>query len=190
MPIAMRRRSRRSFQILTGRGRRPRVSVSPLSPEDPEELKVALEEPSAYALLVAVYASGLGALLAYRRLTGKELPERVSWQDLALGGLASHKLARLVAKDKVATFVRRPFAHPSESAGPSELEERPRGRGVRRAVGELIVCPYCVDQWVATVYTGGLVAAPRLTRFLAATMTVVAISDFCQLAYRAAQQRA
>jgi hypothetical protein len=56
-------------------------------------------------------------------------------------------------------------------------------------VGELLVCPFCLDQWVATGYAAGLVVAPRATRFVASIMATVAISDFLQIGYKASEQR-
>ena len=57
------------------------------------------------------------------------------------------------------------------------------------AVGELLVCPYCIAQWIAGAFTVGYVVAPRATRLLAATWTVHAIADGAQLAYSAAENR-
>ena len=33
-----------------------------------------------------------------------------------------------------------------EPAGHGELEEHARGTGMRRAVGQLLTCPYCISQ--------------------------------------------
>lgn len=64
-----------------------------------------------------------------------------------------------------------------------------RGRGLRYAIGELLVCPYCIAQWVAGASALGYVFAPRLTRLLAAMWTMHAIGDAAQLAYSAAEKR-
>jgi hypothetical protein len=60
----------------------------------------------------------------------------------------------------------------------------------RHSLGELLTCPFCLDAWVATVFTIGLVFAPRLTRLVAGTATALAGSDFLQLAYARAQRAA
>jgi hypothetical protein len=57
-------------------------------------------------------------------------------------------------------------------------------------VGELISCPFCTAQWVATGYAAGLVFAPRFTRLVGTTMAAVAGSDWLQLAYARLQQQA
>jgi hypothetical protein len=117
------------------------------------------------------------------------LPERINAQDIVLAGVATHKLSRLIAKDKVTSFLRAPFTEYQEPSGKGEIEEKPRGRGLRLAVGELLVCPYCVAQWIAAGFAVGYVRAPRMTRLLAGMYTTYAISDGLQLAYLAAEER-
>ncbi|HXV57493.1 MAG TPA: DUF1360 domain-containing protein, partial [Gaiellaceae bacterium] len=81
-----------------------------------------------------------------------------------------------------------PFTEYEEKGAPAEVEERPRGEGARRAVGELVSCPYCLDQWVASGFAVGAVFAPRASRLVAGVFAVVAVADFLQLAYRAGQR--
>jgi len=144
---------------------------------------------SGQALLVAAFGALVtGGALAARR-AGVRLPERIAAADLAYLGIATFKVARLVSKDRVVSFARAPFTELEEGAGRGELAERPRGTGLRRAVGELVICPYCLGVWVGAAFTSGLVAAPRATRTIAAACTVVAISDALQMADRAAAER-
>ena len=141
-----------------------------------------------YAGLAAVFnAAFAGALIAAKR-SGR-LPDRVSAQDVVLIGTASHKLSRLVAKDKVTSFLRAPFTEYQGRAGPAEVEERARGEGVRGAVGELLVCPYCLGLWASGAFHAGLLLAPRATRVAASTLTALTLSDFLQIAYKAAEDR-
>jgi len=142
-----------------------------------------------YAVLTGTFGAAMtGALLAARR-SGRPLPERTGVYDVVLTGIATHKVSRLIAKDKVTATVRAPFTRFQESAGHGEVEETPRGRGLRMAVGELLVCPYCLAQWIVGAFTVGLVYAPRLTRLLTAMWTAHAIADAAQLAYSAAEQK-
>ncbi len=69
------------------------------------------------------------------------------------------------------------------------MDERPRGDGARRALGELLACPYCLGLWSAAGFHLGLVWAPRTTRLVASTFTALTISDFLQIAYKAAEDR-
>ncbi len=143
----------------------------------------------AYAGLSCAFAVAMGGALVGLRASGRELPERLTASDLALVGLATHKVTRLLAKDKVTSFIRAPFTRFQEPAGHGELEEAPRGRGARYAIGELLVCPYCLAHWVAAAFAVGLVAAPRGTRFVAGIYAAETFSDFLQLAYKAAEDR-
>ena len=142
-----------------------------------------------YSALSAGFGVALAGALAATRWHGRELPERLSVQDLVLAGVATHKISRLIAKDKVTGFIRAPFTRFQEKTGQGEVEEAPRGGGLQHAVGELLVCPYCLAQWVAAGFTVGYVYAPRATRLLAGLWTIHAIADGAQLAYSAAQQR-
>jgi hypothetical protein len=150
---------------------------------DPTEARARL---GPYGLLAGGYAAALGLFLWRFR---KRLPPEISPRDLALIGVATHKTSRTIAKDKVTAPLRAPFTEHEGEGGPGEIEESPSGTGMRHTVGELIVCPFCLDQWVATAYAGGLVVAPRTTRFVAAVMATVAISDFLQIGYKAGEQR-
>jgi hypothetical protein len=148
------------------------------------------ERTGSYGLLMGAYAAATGAFLAWRHASGRGLPERLDPADLATIGVATHKTSRLIAKDKVAMPLRAPFTELQEMEAPAELSEKPAGTGLRRTIGELLACPYCLDMWIATGYAAGLVAAPRTTRFVAGVFSTVAIADFLQVAYRAGRERA
>lgn len=145
---------------------------------------------ASYTLLTGIFAASVtGGMVAAHRHRGG-WPERVEPLDLVTIGVATHKLSRLITKDKVTAFVRAPFVRFQESSGHGEVEEEPRGDGLRYAVGELLICPYCISQWVVGAFGVGLVAAPRFTRLIAGLYTAQAASDFLQLAYLAAEERA
>jgi hypothetical protein len=142
-----------------------------------------------YTLLTALFNAGFGGALVAARRSGRELPERIGPQDLLLVGTASHKLSRLLTKDKITAFARAPFTEYEAPGEAGEVEERARGRGLRRAIGELLICPYCLGLWTAAGFHAGLVWAPRTTRLVASTFTALTISDFLQIAYKAAEDR-
>jgi hypothetical protein len=143
----------------------------------------------AYTATMAVFGGLFSAALLVARRSGRELPERIDGCDLATIGVASHKLSRLISKDKVTTPLRAPFTEYEEDGGPAEVEERSRGDGVRKAIGELLVCPYCLDLWVVAAFSIGLLFAPRITRFTASIFAALTISDFLQVAYKAAEEK-
>jgi hypothetical protein len=103
--------------------------------------------------------------------------------------VATHKASRLIAKDRVTSAVRAPFTEVEVDHGPSRrrVREKARGDGIRRAVGELVLCPYCLGVWIATAFAGGLVVAPRPTRWAAGILTTVFGSDVLQIAYKKAE---
>jgi hypothetical protein len=143
-----------------------------------------------YAVLAGVFTGATaGSLLALHR-AGRPLPERVAAADIVLIGVAAHKISRLIAKDKVTSFLRAPFTRFQESSGQGEVEEEPCGHGLRYAVGELLVCPYCLSQWAASGLTIGIVGFPRMTRLVSSMFVAHTISDFLQVAYKAAEDRA
>jgi hypothetical protein len=143
---------------------------------------------ASYAALSGGFAVAFTAALVEAQRAGR-LPERIDARDLVLAGVATHKLSRLIAKDKVTSFLRAPFTRFQEASGHGEVEEAARGRGLRYAIGELLVCPYCLAQWIAGGFAVGYVVAPRTTRLLAGMWTIHAIADGAQLAYSAAEQR-
>jgi hypothetical protein len=162
-------------------------------PGDPfEGYAPASERPPLlpYAATMAIFNALFAAALLLARRSGRELPERVEPAEVVLFGIAAHKLSRLVSKEKVTAPLRAPFTELEGKGGPAELEERSRGEGARRVVGELLTCPYCLSLWIVAAFSLGLLFAPRLTRFLAAVFSAMGIADFLQLAYKAAEDKA
>jgi uncharacterized protein DUF1360 len=142
-----------------------------------------------YLAFMTTFGSLVAAALAIARRQGRELPERVSAGQLLLVGTASHKISRMLAKDKVTSPLRAPFTELEGRGGPAELEERSRGSGLRKAIGELLICPFCLGLWVVAGLSVGLVFAPRVTRFVASLFAALTISDFFQIAYKAAEEK-
>jgi hypothetical protein len=136
-----------------------------------------------YAILMALFGAATGSFAAWFRRSGRQLPERVPATDLALVAVATHKASRLIAKDRVTSIVRAPFTTFQDDAGPGEVEELARGRGLRRAVGELLICPYCLGVWVSATFAAGLLVAPRTTRQAMLVLDAVFAADVLQIAY-------
>jgi len=135
-----------------------------------------------YATLLGFYVASL-AVLTGIAAQQERLPRKFSVLDLALLGIATHKLSRIIAKDRITGIVRAPFVNYIRSAGAGEVEEEPRGRGFQRGIGHLISCPFCMAPWCATGLSFGLLFAPRVTRFFAGIFVSVAASDFLHRAY-------
>ncbi|MGH3786313.1 MAG: DUF1360 domain-containing protein [Pseudonocardiaceae bacterium] len=62
--------------------------------------------------------------------------------------------------------------------------------GAERPLSGHVFIMFCLDMWVATGFTVGLLFAPRFTRVMAATFTALAGADFLHLLYARAQQAA
>jgi hypothetical protein len=140
-----------------------------------------------YAMLLGFFGAAAGGFSAWFRVSGRELPDRMSAGDLALVTVATHKASRLISKDRVTSAVRAPFTRYQDDDGPGEVSEAARGHGVRRAVGELLVCPYCIGMWISAAFAAGLLVAPRFTRWFAAVLVAVFGADVLQIAYRKAE---
>jgi hypothetical protein len=135
-----------------------------------------------YAKLIAAYGVAAGGLaLALRKRAGGL--RRPDVMDLALYALATEHLSRLITKDSVTAVLRAPFTEFKEPAGEGEVNEEVVGDGTRHAVGELLTCPFCVAQWVATALVAGSIAAPDLTRAVVAISATARLSDYLQLLY-------
>jgi Protein of unknown function (DUF1360) len=137
---------------------------------------------ASYGALVAGFGALAGSVVvaAARR---DRLPERVAPYDLALAAIATQRLSRLIAKDRVGAVVRAPFTRYQGRGRPGEVEETPRRRGIGLALGQLLVCPFCLAQWVALAMVAGLLFAPRTTRTVSAVLAVGSVADLLQEAY-------
>lgn len=136
-----------------------------------------------YLVLIFVYLSAVGVAAVLLRRRRAALPTSVSWGDLLLGALATHRVSRLLSKDPISSPLRAPFTRYAGLSGPAELREEVRSRGLGHAVGELLTCPFCLAQWVATALAVGGLIAPRATRVVAGVFATVGLADILHLAY-------
>jgi hypothetical protein len=142
-----------------------------------------------YLAVMGSYGFLVGLASVIAALTGRKLPPRLPKEDLVIVALGTHKLSRTLTKDAVTSPLRAPFTRYSGTGGPAEvMEEVRKPSGLRHSLGELLSCPFCLDVWVVTAFTVGLVFAPRLTRLVAGAFAALAGADFLQLAYAKAQQ--
>jgi len=143
-----------------------------------------------YSVILATYGTLVSALAGYLSVSKRRLPERLALSDLALLTVATHKVARLVTKDPVTSPLRAAFTRYSGTSGEAEVAEEVRGQGPRKAIGEMVTCPFCIGQWTATVGVFGLIVAPRSTRMAASVFALLAGSDVLQILYDKLQQQA
>ena len=129
---------------------------------------------------MGAYGLVVGTLIAVARRAGTDVPDGLPARDIALSAVATHKLSRLLARDPVTSPLRAPFTTYRGTAGPAELAEDVRGDGMRKTVGELVTCPFCIGMWVATGFTAGMVFLPRTTRLVTGTLTALSGADLLQ----------
>ncbi|MFD7564462.1 DUF1360 domain-containing protein [Streptomyces tendae] len=154
---------------------------------DGEETQTPL---GGYAALATTFAATAGAfaVTAWRR--GVRLPDTVPAWDVALLGTATFKASRLLTKDKVTSFLRAPFTRREREGNANEVMDAGRGTGLRRAVGDLISCPFCTSTWVAGGLVGTYAVAPRAARLVCAGLSAVVVSDWLQYAWSLTAQKA
>jgi hypothetical protein len=133
-------------------------------------------EPVDYAAINAVYAALVAALLYATRERAADDP--IAVRELVPLSAATFALSKVVAREKVGTWLREPFV--DQDGQPPE----PTGRGLRRAIGELVTCTRCVGAWSALGVVGLRVAAPATGRTLANVLAASAANDFLQAGFR------
>jgi uncharacterized protein DUF1360 len=158
--------------------------ATPLAGHSPDQQRPL----GGYAVLMSTFTSLATGFAVWFRASGRRLPDRISASDLALLTVASHKLARVIAKDRVTSAVRAPFTRFQNDAGPGEVDEAARGHGLRRAIGELLVCPYCLGLWASAGLTASLLVFPRFTRWFATVLTMFYGSEMLQLVHGQAER--
>jgi hypothetical protein len=131
--------------------------------------------PVDYAALSAGWGAALGTLLVAARDKGDE-PVRAA--EVVPLGVATFALSKLVAKEKVDRWVREPFVEERPDG-----ERRPKGSGLRYAVGELLTCTRCVGTWSALGLVALRVTRPREARVVNAVLGASAINDFTQAGF-------
>ena len=120
----------------------------------------------AYLTLIGLFHLVFALFLLASRGANRSLPRRIGLGDIVLFGVATLKLSYLVGNVAVTSPIRAPFTEFQEMQSQSNVEEQARGTGLRKAVGELLICVFCLGQWVAAFFAYGLVLAPALTRLV------------------------
>lgn len=105
-------------------------------------------------------------------------------REVALLAIASFRLSRLIARDKVTSFIRAPFVqYRGNGDAPGEVDEQPQGHGFRKVLGELVTCPYCLEVWTAGALGALLLLRPYEGRVATRLLSAVAGADLLQESY-------
>src|SRR3954449_9483037 len=135
-------------------------------------------EPVDYAALNAVWGALLTVVVLATRDTARKDP--ISGAELIPLSAATFALSKVIAREKIGSWVREPFVEDEPADG-----QRPRGRRLRRAVGELVTCTRCVGAWSALGVVGLRLASPSSGRVVTNVLAASAANDFLQAAFRA-----
>lgn len=125
-----------------------------------------------YAAVNVVWVAMVSALLAATAREGKPGPPTA---ELPMFGLATFTITKALAKEKVGLWAREPLVENG-----ADGDRRPRGRGLRYVLGELVTCPRCLGTWGSLGLVGLRVARPREGRIVASVLATSAINDVLQ----------
>ena len=140
-----------------------------------DDAQAAREEHAAKLALTAVFFGTVAAFAMPPLRRSRAV--RLGGLDLLLLGLTTYRVGNIVTYERIADPIREPFAERvPEPSGEETIQ--PKGRGVRRSLGELLSCPICVGTWAAAGLVYGLHLAPAPTR---AFMTIMSATGIAQL---------
>jgi hypothetical protein len=100
--------------------------------------------------------------------------------ELPVLGLAAFAAAKALSKEKIGSWVREPLVEAAPDGG-----RRPKGRGLRYTLGELVTCTRCVGTWSSLGLVGLRIARPREGRAVATILAAAAVNDFLQAGFTA-----
>jgi hypothetical protein len=129
-----------------------------------------------YLAINAVYGALIATVLFSTR--GQHARDPIEGRELIPMSAATFALSKVIAREKIGSWMREPFVDHSDG------ERRPRGRGLRRAVGELVTCTRCVGAWSALGVVGLRLAAPDSGRIVTNVLAASAANDWLQAGFK------
>lgn len=128
-----------------------------------------------YAALNALWLSLAAGVVAAGR--GRASRDPIQNRELIPMAAATFALSKAVARERIGTWVREPFVDETEG-------QRPKGRRLRRAVGELVTCTRCVGTWSALGVVGLRVLHPEVGRMVSMMLASSAANDWLQAGFK------
>jgi hypothetical protein len=135
-------------------------------------------EPVDYAKLNAAYAVLFAGVVAAAYYRGDESDDQIPIRELVPLGAATFALAKVVAREKIGSWMREPFVEQVDG------DRRPRGNRLRAAVGELMTCTRCVGAWSALGVVGLRVVEPKTGRIVTNVLAASAANDWLQAGFK------
>ncbi len=136
-----------------------------------------------YALINVSYISALAGIGVVLHRQGSEVD--LSPREVVLLALATFSLADVFAHERIATWIRQPFDIETADHRPG----RPRGQGLRYAIGELMGCSRCLGSWSALGLVGLRVASPPAAGAVTTVLAAGGANDFLQAVFRLLKDR-
>jgi hypothetical protein len=133
-------------------------------------------QASDYMTVNAVYGALIATVLFSTRKQHARDPIVAS--ELVPISAATFALSKLIAREKIGSWMREPFVELEDG------ERKPRGRGLRRVVGELVTCTRCVGAWSALGIVGLRLAAPDSGRIVTNVLAASAGNDWLQAGFK------
>jgi Protein of unknown function (DUF1360) len=131
---------------------------------------------SDYLAVNAVYGALAATVLFSTRKQYSRDP--ISGRELLPISAATFALSKVIAREKIGSWMREPFVEMDHG------ERKPRGRGLRRVVGELVTCTRCVGAWSALGIVGLRLAAPASGRIVTNVLAASAGNDWLQAGFK------
>ncbi|GAB4209094.1 MAG: DUF1360 domain-containing protein [Roseiflexaceae bacterium] len=144
--------------------------------------KDEMTERATYVGLIGLFSSLFAAFELLRR---KRDEPPISPFDMLLLGVAVYRMGRLIAYDRVTEPLRSIFTRTEPHPSGADMMVVARGRGMRKALGELLSCPSCAGMWAAALLVYGLGLAPRPTRTLLAIVGASGTAELLNAAVEA-----
>ena len=107
----------------------------------------------------------------------------VDFFSFLLLGLASFRLTRLIVFDVITERIRMFFLEEMIEENDNEKDTVyvvPRGKGLRRFIGELISCYWCTGIWVSGFLVASLGLFPSFTMWLLVILSVAALASLIE----------
>ena len=135
-----------------------------------EEAKA--QQRATYVTLIGIFTTLLGVFGFKKGRQWKLKPF-----DFVLLSLSVFRAGHLIAYDKVAEPLRKPFTETRQDPSGAGDTVVPKGSGTQKALGELVACPTCVGTWIGAFLTYGLIFMPGPTRVLLAVLSATGVAE-------------
>ena len=132
-----------------------------------------------YAALNAIFGVLLAGVVITARQNDNARNDPITGAELIPISAATFALAKVIAREKIGSWVREPFVDHTEDG-----ERRPRGRRLRRAVGELVTCTRCIGAWSALGIVGLRMTSPHTGRMVTNVLAASAANDWLQASFK------